>query len=171
MKLTRRRALIVLLLASVAAFALLFQLEQEFLEEGENYSRIEDGLYMGGHVKKPPRCTRAVLNLCELEDPYHCDVHHWEPIRDAGPAPDLAWLRRMVEFVDAQRTAGATVYVHCRNGVSRSGMVAVAYLMFKNKWTRDEALAFVRTKREVVRPNRAFMELLTQWERDLKTGG
>ena len=71
----------------------------------------------------------------------------------------------MVEFVDAQRRAGATVYVHCFAGVSRSGMVVVAYLMFKNKWTRDEALAFVRTKRDIVRPNPAFMEQLSAWER------
>ena len=129
------------------------------------YSLIEDGLYMGGHLKKPPRRVRAVLNLCEIDDPYRCDVHLWEPIPDAEPAPDIDWLRRMVEFVDAQRRAGLAVYVHCLAGVSRSGMVVVAYLMFKNRWTRDDALAYVRTKREIVRPNRAFMERLLEWER------
>src|SRR5260221_9221283 len=102
MKLTRLRVLTALLLASVVGFALLFWLKQTYLDEGANYSRIEDGLYIGGHVKHPPRRTRAVLNLCEVEDPYRCDVHLWEPIPDAGPAPELAWLRRMVEFVDAQ---------------------------------------------------------------------
>ena len=44
-------------------------------------------------------------------------------------------------------------------------MVVVAYLMFKNRWTRDEALAHVRTKREIVRPIQAFMERLLEWER------
>jgi len=71
----------------------------------------------------------------------------------------------MVEFVDAQRRAGATVYVHCRNGASRSGMVVIAYLMYKNRWTRDEALEYVRKRRPVTRPNPAFMERLLEWEK------
>jgi protein-tyrosine phosphatase len=38
----------------------------------------------------------------------------------------------MVAAVDANRRAGRTTFVHCRNGVSRSGMVVTAYLMWKN---------------------------------------
>ena len=167
MRISRRNALVTLLALSIGVLAVVFWLEQTYLKGGQNYTRIEDGLWMGGHVEKPPRRVKAVLNLCEVEDPYRRDVNLWEPIPDASPAPDLAWLRRMVEFVDAQRRAGLTVYVHCLGGISRSGMVVVAYLMFKNKWTRDEALTFVRTKRDVVRPNPAFMELLLEWEREI----
>ena len=132
--------------------------------EPPNYSQIEDGLYMGGYVKQPPRGVQAVLNLCETKDAYHCEVHRWEPIIDNEPAPSLDWLRRMVEFVQTEREAGRVVYVHCLAGVSRSGMVVVAYLMSKNKWARDEALAYVRTNRPIARPNPAFMRLLTEWE-------
>jgi hypothetical protein len=132
--------------------------------EGPNYSLIEEGLYLGGYVAEPPRGTGAVLNLCETEDPYRTEVHRWEPIRDGEPAPSLDWLREQVEYVDAHRRAGRTVFVHCRNGVSHGGMVVVAYEMFKNGWTRDEALAFVRSRRPAVRPNPAFMELLAEWE-------
>ncbi len=133
--------------------------------EEPNYSRIDDGLYQGGNVSSPPWRTRAVLNLCESPDPYTREVHVWEPIPDAAPAPSLAWLRERVEWIDAQRQAGRRVFVHCFNGVSRSGMVVVAYLMHKNRWSRDEALAFVREKRPVTRPNPAFMELLAEWEK------
>jgi hypothetical protein len=139
-----------------------------FSREEENYSRIEDGLYLGGDVASPPRGTGAVLNLCETADPYRCPVHIWEPIADSEPAPDIDWLRRMVAFIDDNRRAGVTVFVHCRNGVSRSGMVVVAYEMFKNRWGRDEALAFVRSKRPEVRPNPAFMRRLLEWEDVLK---
>jgi hypothetical protein len=154
------------LLAGVAVlFFFLARLEQP----EENYSLIEDGLYMGGDVGAPPPGVRAVLTLCEKEDPYRCETHVWEPIPDADPAPDLDWLRRRVEFIDAQRRAGASLFVHCRNGVSRSGMVVVAYEMYKNRWTRDEALAFVRSRRPAVRPNPAFMRLLAEWEEALKS--
>jgi len=73
--------------------------------------------------------------------------------------------------VDAQRQAGRTVFVHCFAGVSRSGMVVTAYLMFKHGWTRDQALEFVRSKRPSAKPNGAFMELLLEWERELKIAG
>ena len=42
--------------------------------------------------------------------------------------------------------------------------VVTAYLMYKNQWTRDEALEFIRSKRPFVRPNPAFMQLLLEWE-------
>jgi hypothetical protein len=137
-------------------------------EGSNNYTLIEDGLYMGGDENAPPLGTTAVLNLCEKEDPYRTDIYLWEPIPDAAPAPNLDWLRRMVTFVDDNRRAGRTVFVHCRNGVSRSGMVVVAYEMYKHRWNRDQALEFVRSKREMARPNPAFMERLLEWEREVK---
>jgi hypothetical protein len=162
-----RRFLVFLLLATAGASLGLLGVEWWY-REGPNNSRIEEGLYMGGQVKQPPPGTTAVLNLCEREDPYRCETYRWEPIPDAAPAPDLDWLRRMVEFIDSKRREGATIYVHCKQGVSRAGMVITAYEMFKNGWTRDEALAFVRSHRPVVRPNPAFMELLAEWERVIK---
>ena len=50
-------------------------------------------------------------------------------------------------------------------------MVVVAYLMFKNAWSRDEALEFVRNKRAIVRPHPAFMSLLLDWEEVLNAAG
>ena len=61
-----------------------------------------------------------------------------------------------------------TAYVHCHAGVSRGGMVVVAYLMWRHDWSRDKALGFVRSQREVVRPNPAFMALLREWEEALQ---
>lgn len=137
--------------------------------EPPNYSEVEDGLYLGGYVPEPPPGTRAVLNLCELEDPYRVESHRWEPIPDAEPVPSLDWLRAQVAFIEAARAQGRTVFVHCRNGVSRSGMVVVAYYMARNRWSRDEAAEFVRSRRPGLRPNPAFMQLLLEWERSLKS--
>jgi hypothetical protein len=139
--------------------------------EPPNYARVEDGLWLGGYVAEPPPGTRAVLNLCESEDPYRAESHRWEPIRDAEPVPSLDWLREQVRFIEAERAAGRTVYVHCRNGVSRSGMVVVAFYMARNGWSRDEAMEFVRSHRPELRPNPAFMQLLLEWESLLKSKG
>jgi hypothetical protein len=133
-----------------------------------NYDRVENGLYLGGYVKTPPPGTKAVLNLCEIEDPDKALMHRWEPIKDVVPKPQLDWLRKQVEFIEVQRAAERTTYVHCRNGVNRSGMVMAAYLMSSHGWTRDEALKFLRTKRPDVRPNPNFMDLLLEWEKVVK---
>ena len=168
MRIRRRVLLVSFFLASLAVCLLVWGVAWWYEEQAQCYTCIEDGPYVGGKVAKPPWGTKAVLNLCEQEDSYQTEIHVWEPIPDAEPAPTLDWLRERVRFIDAQQKAGFKTFVHCRNGVSRSGMVVVAYLMFKNEWTRDEALEFVRKKRPEVRPNRAFMERLLDWERVLK---
>ena len=131
-----------------------------------NYSLIEKGLYQGGLVSEPPPGTQDVINLCETLDRYQGKIpsYLWVPIADGPPAPSLSWLKEMVNKVDASRRDGQTVYVHCRAGVSRSGMLVTAYCMFEHHWTRDQALQFVRSKRPVTRPNPAFMQLLSEWQ-------
>src|SRR5437899_390003 len=133
---TRRRGFLVLvLLACVGAWLGLLWLERSYREEP--YTLIEEGLYVGSSISEPPPGTRAVVNLCGREDVYQVDACLWEPILDGGKAPSLEWLRRVVEFVEEQRRAGRTTYVHCLAGVSRSGMVAAAYLMREHNWSRD----------------------------------
>src|SRR5262245_20772228 len=150
----RRRLLLVgLALVATLAVAAVHLVSELLTREGPNYSLIEEGLYLGGGVSSPPPGTRAILNLCETEDAYDSEVHRWEPIRDAPPAPGVGWLQYMVAFIAANRRAGRTTYVQCRNGASLSGLVVVAYLMSEHGWTRDEALAFARLQRPVVRPN------------------
>jgi hypothetical protein len=155
-------AVFVLLLAGI--LLLRFYLDSR---EQENFTLIEPGLYMGGKLPKAPPGTDAVLNLCESDDGYRAGDYFWSPIPDTSPAPSLEWLEEKVNYVTDQRSQGKTVYVHCRAGVSRAGLVVVAYEMAKNHWTRDQALDFVRSQRPVTRPNPALMELLLEWEAKL----
>jgi hypothetical protein len=169
MALTRRRTWPFLAFASaILCVGLVYLVVDRLTQEEPNYTLIEDSLYVGGYVSKPPPGTKAVLNLCETGDPYQADVMKWEPIVDAEPVPFIDWLRQQVAFIEAQRQAGLPIFVHCRNGISRSGLVVVAYEMSKKRWTRKEALSFVRAKRPGIRPNPAFMDLLLEWENVIK---
>lgn len=132
--------------------------------DGATYSLIESRLYMGGAVAEPPPGTKVVVNLNEDKDPYTADVYLWVPIRDGPPAPSIEWLSQLVGFVQEKRQAGLTTYVHCHLGVSRAGLVVAAYLMQEHHWTRDQALAYIRSKRPQVHPNASFMHLLKEWE-------
>lgn len=161
-----RRLVVALVLGGAGAWLGLSWLERSYREEP--YSLIEDRLNAGAWVAEPPPGTSAVVNLCGREDPYPVEARHWRPILEGGKEPDLAWLRETVEFIDAQRRAGRSTYVHCRAGMNRSGAVVTAYLMFEHAWSREEALAFARSRRPQFQPNPALMRLLAEWEQELK---
>ena len=164
----RRLWFLIAIIFAILAVVVVHVVVDWLVREPPNYSQIEDGLWLGGNVAKPPLGSQAVLNLCEVEDSYTVEVPRWEPIRDAEPVPSLDWLRRQVTFIESERVAGRVVYVHCQNGASRSGMVLAAYLMWRKEWTSAQALEFLRSRRPVVRPNPAFMQLLLDWEQSLK---
>jgi hypothetical protein len=48
-------------------------------------------------------------------------------------------------------------------GISRSSTVVIAYLIATTNMTPHEALASVRSKRTIVRPNRGFMSQLQEY--------
>jgi|ERR1043166_776755 hypothetical protein len=159
-----RRLLLLAILGACACVGIWFWLRR-LGESGEetSYHLIEEGLYLGSSVARPPPDTSAVVNLCGREDPYKVDASLWEPILEGGKPPDVAWLKRVVGFIDAQRRARRTVYVHCLAGVDRSAMVVTAYLMFEHGWDRDTALGHVKAGRPQAHPDPTFMQLLADW--------
>jgi protein tyrosine/serine phosphatase len=55
------------------------------------------------------------------------------------------------------------VLVHCRQGVSRSGAVIIAYLMRMFSLGYDVALAVAQTSRSIIQPNSGFADQLRLW--------
>lgn len=168
MKKPWRTLMLVFVVGSVGVWFWLRGQEQAY---DRPYSLVEDGLHVGSSVKQPPPGTRAVVNLCGHEDPYRTEASLWSPIFEGGkePAePSLEWLREAVEFIAEQRRLGRPTYVHCLSGMNRSGAVVTAYLMYEHGWNRDQALAFLQRKREIVQPNPTLMRLLLEWEAALK---
>lgn len=174
MKTRSKRLLIVALVTTVlGGVGTGLVLLRIYSTDDQPYSRVEDGLYIGNSVDRPPRGTQAVVNLCGRPDPYHVEPSLWAPIYEAGPGaaqqePTLDLLRRVVGFIDQQRQAGRTTYVHCMVGVNRSGAVVTAYLMQEHGMGRDEALAFLQRRRPEVQPDPTLMRLLAEWEQVLK---
>lgn len=58
------------------------------------------------------------------------------------------------------RKNGQAVLVHCKMGVSRSASTVIAYAMKQQRWPLDVALAFVRDRRSIIKPNEGFMKQL-----------
>ncbi len=58
------------------------------------------------------------------------------------------------------------VLVHCREGVSRSATLVVAYLMLKEGMTVQDAIRTVRESREIC-PNEGFLQQLCDFDKEL----
>ncbi len=70
-------------------------------------------------------------------------------------------------FIDDGISNGDLVLVHCHAGISRSVTLVIAYLMWKYKIGVDEAIAFVKSKRSVIRPNDGFRKQLEIYSRSI----
>lgn len=66
-------------------------------------------------------------------------------------------LYHLIKMMDAHLKSNKQVLVNCFAGVSRSATIVVAYMMYKNKWTIQEAIDFVRSKRRIISPNYGFV--------------
>jgi len=67
------------------------------------------------------------------------------PTRDIFEAPCQGKLRQGVEFINeicatGGNNSGATVYVHCKAGRTRSATLVACYLMQKNSWSPVQAV-------------------------------
>ena len=61
------------------------------------------------------------------------------------------------------------VFVHCKEGISRSATIVIAFLMRSKqfKFRFDEALKYVQTRRPIVDPNPGFRNQLKQLDAQL----
>lgn len=66
---------------------------------------------------------------------------------------------------DAPLLHAGAVLVHCAQGMSRSGTICIGYLMWRERLSRETALAHVQQARPVVDPNEGFDLQLREFER------
>lgn len=49
------------------------------------------------------------------------------------------------------------VLVHCTAGISRSATIVIKYIMYECNMSKEDAIAYVRSKRPVINPNWGFL--------------
>ncbi|KAG9311011.1 hypothetical protein JVU11DRAFT_8907 [Chiua virens] len=91
------------------------------------------------------------------------------PMRDTVEEDQITrGLKEACEVLDEANLFGASTYVHCKAGKSRSVTAVMAYLIHANHWTLSRAYAFVLERRKGISPNIGFVsELMTFEEQEL----
>ncbi|EAR97541.1 dual specificity phosphatase domain protein (macronuclear) [Tetrahymena thermophila SB210] len=59
------------------------------------------------------------------------------------------------------------VLVHCHQGASRSATIVIAFLMKCLKWNYDRSYSHIKRIRNVVQPNKGFVNQLKMYEKEL----
>jgi len=134
---------------------------------------IIDRLYLG--------CRECSINKNWLRDhniTHILTIAHFKPlynnlfkykcidIDDVDEAPIGKYFKEMNEFIEQGRKEGG-VLIHCRAGVSRSASATIAYIMYQNNITFQEAFDITCKGRPRICPNRGFVEQLKQFEQTI----
>lgn len=89
--------------------------------------------------------------LCEATDFHHINLYSF-PIADRHPPMAFEGFNALADTLFRRFSAGASIGVHCKSGIGRSGMLACAILA-KLGLSFDQALAHVAAYRGLDAPN------------------
>lgn len=96
------------------------------------------------------------------------EEHYMIPIEDDENVEMLSLFENTFKIIEDVRRR-CNVLVHCELGVSRSPSIVIAYLMKKKKWCFDDSFKFVKSRRNLIDPNKGFISQLKEYEFLLKT--
>ena len=126
----------------------------------------DPGVLLGNSVSAPHAETDVVLSLCRMgthRAPGVSESHELmivdSPLDRHNPNLDFV-LRDTADAIVQWRDEGRTVFVHCAAGVSRTSVVAAAYLARRLDVDGITALDRVIDAHPVANPNPGFLEAL-----------
>lgn len=91
-------------------------------------------------------------------------------LKDANSEDITVLLYKTMEWIHEAINKGGRVLVHCREGVSRSATIVIAYLMWRFSLSFEAAHERIRQNRPICNPNTGFTCQLLQLHKKLSLG-
>ncbi|XP_027366756.1 protein-tyrosine-phosphatase MKP1-like [Abrus precatorius] len=152
-----------------------FQLRRDKLAfYDKECSRIAEHVYLGSDtVAKNHELLRQngithVLNCVGFVCPEYFQTHFvyktlW--LQDSPSEDITSILYDVFDYFEDVRQQGGRVLVHCCQGVSRSTSLVIAYLMWREGQSFEDAFQYVKNARGVTNPNMGFACQLLQCQK------
>lgn len=137
-------------------------------------SRISEHIYLGSEAVAK---NREILRQHEITHVLNCvgfvcpeffkgDLVYKTLWLQDRPSEDItSILYDVFDYFEDVREQGGRVLVHCCQGVSRSTSLVIAYLMWKQRQSFDDAFQYVKAARGVTNPNMGFACQLLQCQK------
>lgn len=88
----------------------------------------------------------------------HCNSRY--PISFKMPTDEIVQIvKTVVEQLDEMMKNKKTIYIHCYEGVSRSAICVMYYLVKYHNYTKQDAFEFVKQQRPNVSPNDVMLKV------------
>ncbi|KAJ6767961.1 MKPA PROTEIN [Salix koriyanagi] len=137
-------------------------------------SKVADHVYLGGdavardrEILKQNGITH-VLNCVGFVCPeyFKADFVYRTLWLQDSPSEDItSILYDVFDYFEDVREQGGRVFVHCCQGVSRSTSLVIAYLMWREGQSFDDAFQYVKAARGIADPNMGFACQLLQCQK------
>ncbi|XP_030449421.1 protein-tyrosine-phosphatase MKP1-like [Syzygium oleosum] len=137
-------------------------------------SRIADHIYLGSDAVAQNRellrqnGITHVLNCVGFVSPeyFKSDLVYKTLWLQDSPSEDItSILYDVFDYFEDVREQGGRVLVHCCQGVSRSTSLVIAYLMWREGQSFEDAFQYVKAARGVTNPNMGFACQLLQCQK------
>ncbi|KAE8657594.1 Protein-tyrosine-phosphatase MKP1 [Hibiscus syriacus] len=116
-------------------------------------SKVAEHIYLGGDAVAKDREILKTNELCG------CKTVH-------SPSEDItSILYDVFDYFEDVKELGGRIFVHCCQGVSRSTSLVIAYLMWREGQSFDDAFQYVKAARGIADPNMGFACQLLQCQK------
>ncbi|XP_020968955.1 protein-tyrosine-phosphatase MKP1-like [Arachis ipaensis] len=128
-------------------------------------SKVAEHIYLGGDASAKNRDILKqngithILNCVGFVCPeyFKADFVYRTLWLQDSPSEDISSiLYDVFDYFEDVREQGGRVFVHCCQGVSRSTLLVIAYLMWREGQSFDDAFQLVKAARGIADPNMGF---------------
>lgn len=129
---------------------------------------ITDKLYLGnidGAMSLDLLCVYQITHIISVAIfvpkyfPKEFEYKQIELIDDSSQIINI-YFKEVIEYIES----AGKVYIHCIGGISRSASFVLAYLMWKDKLSFDDANKLLKSKRKSININEGFEKQLKEFE-------